>query len=95
MRRTSTALLALALSYAGPAVPRQIGLEYLENVHEIAPGVLTGAGPHGEKSFEDLAAQGVKTAISVSSVAAAPASPPGPPAGGPAGEGGGCGPGEA
>lgn len=65
MRRLSTALFALALSCAAPATPRQIGLEHLENVHEIAPGVLTGAGPQGEKSFEELAAQGVKTVISV------------------------------
>lgn len=58
--------LTIALSCAASShSPRQIGLEHLENVHEIAPGVLTGAGPGGETSFAELAAQGVRTVISV------------------------------
>lgn len=65
MKRASAALLACALSCSTPPAPRHVGLEHLDNVHEIAPGVLTGSGPHGEKSFEELAAQGVKTVISV------------------------------
>jgi protein tyrosine phosphatase (PTP) superfamily phosphohydrolase (DUF442 family) len=48
-----------------PADPRRLDLRHLENVHEIAPGVLTGAGPHGEASFKELAARGVRTVISV------------------------------
>lgn len=37
----------------------------LENVHEIAPGILSGAGPHGDAAFAELARRGVKTVISV------------------------------
>jgi protein tyrosine phosphatase (PTP) superfamily phosphohydrolase (DUF442 family) len=60
------AFLTLTLSCSTPApAPRAIAFPHLENVHEIAPGVLTGAGPRGERSFEELAAQGVRTAISV------------------------------
>lgn len=42
-----------------------MGLKHLDNVHEIAPGVLTGSGPHGGSSFAELASQGVRTVISV------------------------------
>jgi protein tyrosine phosphatase (PTP) superfamily phosphohydrolase (DUF442 family)/cytochrome c556 len=59
-------VLAVALSCSTPQHdPRPLGLSHLENVHEISPGVLTGSGPHGEKSFEELAARGVRTVISV------------------------------
>jgi protein tyrosine phosphatase (PTP) superfamily phosphohydrolase (DUF442 family) len=37
----------------------------LENIHEIAHGVLTGAVPHGDESFQELSRRGVRTVISV------------------------------
>jgi len=37
----------------------------IENLHEIAPGVLTGAVPQGDDAFRELAGRGVRTVISV------------------------------
>lgn len=53
------AVLLLAACSSPQAAPA------LENVHEIAPGILSGAGPHGDASFRELARRGVKTVISV------------------------------
>jgi len=68
-RRVWTFLAVLATSCASPpAGPRPLGLEHLDNAHEIAPGVLTGSGPRGGPSFQELAARGVRTVISVDGV---------------------------
>src|SRR5688572_4221378 len=65
-RRLWTLLASVATSCASPpAAPRPLGLDHLDNAHEIAPGVLTGSGPRGGASFKELAAQGVRTVISV------------------------------
>jgi protein tyrosine phosphatase (PTP) superfamily phosphohydrolase (DUF442 family) len=56
-RRPILALLLIASCTSSPSA--------LENVHEIAPGILSGAVPHGEPAFRELAARGVKTVISV------------------------------
>jgi protein tyrosine phosphatase (PTP) superfamily phosphohydrolase (DUF442 family) len=48
---------------AGPFSP--INNPHLHNAHRVTDRVLSGAQPEGEKSFEALAALGVKTIISV------------------------------
>jgi protein tyrosine phosphatase (PTP) superfamily phosphohydrolase (DUF442 family) len=63
--RLLPAALALAVGCSSPHEIRPVSAAHLENVHEISPGVFTGAGPHGEASFRDLAAMGVRTVISV------------------------------
>jgi hypothetical protein len=53
-------LLCAAALWGGCASAPALG-----NVHEIAPGVLSGAVPHGDEAFRELSLRGVRTVISV------------------------------
>lgn len=59
MTRLATLLLLLASCSAPPGLPG------LENVHELAPGLLSGGSPEGDAAYAGLAAKGVKTLVSV------------------------------
>jgi hypothetical protein len=58
-------LIWVPLLFASACAPGPLPHPPLENVHQLAPGVLAGPGPHGEASFRELARLGVRTVISV------------------------------
>jgi protein tyrosine phosphatase (PTP) superfamily phosphohydrolase (DUF442 family) len=56
---------ASAQAVSPDSLPQRLDSEYLPNLVELHPKVLSGGFPEGEAAFRELAARGVKTIISV------------------------------
>jgi protein tyrosine phosphatase (PTP) superfamily phosphohydrolase (DUF442 family)/cytochrome c556 len=56
---------ASSVSQAQPASPDQPSVHALHNVHAIGDRIISGAVPEGDAAFDELAAMGVRTIVSV------------------------------